>query len=234
MSKLYRRYSIALARFMNGKATELETVMALQIDSDETLAIFQKLEFLNRDVSGLPLWRLDHDALEPKDQETGYTPPKREDAMPIPPKDDETCRVWVAIKNKATGHFLLNVRSAKCNNAGQFGLPGGHKHVGESHADGASRELCEETGIKVDSSELVMLGSVDNDGVCHIVYVKEFENIAAIRKAGLVNSTEEVDDMKWSTLTNMRSMVKRDQRAGRPQDRQCHKSVRRLLEVFDN
>jgi 8-oxo-dGTP pyrophosphatase MutT (NUDIX family) len=47
----------------------------------------------------------------------------------------------------------------KRNDNGRVTLPGGHLNPGESPAEGASRELYEETGIRIDPSKLRHLGS---------------------------------------------------------------------------
>lgn len=43
-------------------------------------------------------------------------------------------------------------------NTGEWELPGGHLHVGEKHKPGATREVFEETGIRIFKLKLVRKG----------------------------------------------------------------------------
>lgn len=47
---------------------------------------------------------------------------------------------------------------------GSWALPGGHVDPGENSRDAAARELAEETGVHVNASDLILIGTYDAPG----------------------------------------------------------------------
>lgn len=71
------------------------------------------------------------------------------------------------------GRVLL-VRRNRPPNAGQWAIPGGGVHHGESLAEAAEREMLEETGIRIRAGEPVYAFDVlehDAEGRCTLHYV---------------------------------------------------------------
>lgn len=58
------------------------------------------------------------------------------------------------------GHVLLIERDWDPHE-GHWALPGGHVDIGEDSRTAAARELCEETGVRVDPEHLRQLGTWD-------------------------------------------------------------------------
>lgn len=68
-------------------------------------------------------------------------------------------KIGVAVIVTKGDTILLGKRLGKAG-AGEWGLPGGHLHYGESLIAGATRELLEETGLTVEGLEFL---NVTND-----------------------------------------------------------------------
>jgi 8-oxo-dGTP diphosphatase len=66
--------------------------------------------------------------------------------------------VWAIIYCPSKGTFLLGKRSALVNKPGLWDFFGGHVDAGEAPRDALIRELTEEAGLKLTSSDLVSLG----------------------------------------------------------------------------
>jgi len=67
------------------------------------------------------------------------------------------------------GKLLLGKR--KGNGEGMWGLPGGHMEHGELMAEGARRELKEETGLKADVSFINLTNGRGKVGPSHYLHV---------------------------------------------------------------
>jgi ADP-ribose pyrophosphatase YjhB (NUDIX family) len=62
------------------------------------------------------------------------------------------------------GRQVLLVKRSKPPRAGQWSLPGGAQHLGETLADAAAREVREETGIEIALGEIIAtLDLIDRD-----------------------------------------------------------------------
>jgi 8-oxo-dGTP pyrophosphatase MutT (NUDIX family) len=244
MSNLYRDFSIALARFKNGVATEAETVMACQLLDSFQLDWIKSLGSINPQVASLPLWNFDADPVELSIKETGslqygqalelgrHSPLEEAEDDTLTPMDDETCRVWVVVRLLSKKTIMLCVLSVDTGNPGQFGLAGGHKHVGESCPHGAVRELKEETGISVVVETLRPMGHFTHKEVTHHFYTVSFNDVAELRASGwLERGTLEVDQFRWISEKNLKAATRNETDLDK-KNRKYHKSIRRYMDLL--
>ena len=92
------------------------------------------------------------------------------------------------------GKLLLLKRSMKAShNPGQWDIPGGRLDPGEGHKEGLSREILEETGLKVEISNPLSVDSFMRQDGQHIVMI-----IFLCRPAsGEIKLSEEHTEFKW-------------------------------------
>jgi 8-oxo-dGTP diphosphatase len=76
------------------------------------------------------------------------------------PEADEIIKYTADVICIRGGH-VLTIERGWPPHQGQFALPGGHVDLGETSRAAAARELLEETGVKVDAEELVLVGVYD-------------------------------------------------------------------------
>lgn len=104
----------------------------------------------------------------------------------------EDLRVWLAVCD--TKSVILGKRSKNCNNAGQWGLFGGHVDEGESATDAVYREFREETGY-VASPSVHPVREIAHGTVKHkdcIWYLMEVPSVDEMIRQ--LTRTDEVDD----------------------------------------
>ncbi len=83
----------------------------------------------------------------------------------------------------------------------RFGLPGGRIEAGETPADAAIRETCEETGLTVVLGELLFAGDfVGADGVPFRAYA--FDVVEA-HGVPAVQDPREITSVEWYDLDNL-------------------------------
>lgn len=89
--------------------------------------------------------------------------------------------------------------------AGQWFLPGGGLHKGEKPAEGATREVFEETGIKLDLADLhkVSEGRMSDHGLTFesIVFV-----VRLTEQPELKPQKYEVSNLAWTSLNELRDL----------------------------
>ena len=92
--------------------------------------------------------------------------------------------------------------SSLLNGAGTWTMPGGKLHFGETFEEGVKREVMEETGIKLNSAEVL---AINNDRVegAHFVTIgllsKDFEGEAKVMEP------DEITQWNWFELNNLPS-----------------------------
>lgn len=111
---------------------------------------------------------------------------------------DTDPRVWVVIYSSLDkSKVLVGRRTAQCNNAGTYGLFGGHLDEGETPREGAARELLEETGIKVNPKNLKPVVTINRKGTP----LHYFEMNQVHLGLQLPQLTSEVDNYLWFDVT---------------------------------
>ena len=106
------------------------------------------------------------------------------------------------------GGRVLLVRRANPPRAGEWSLPGGLQHLGETVAEAACREVREETGV-----DIRVLGVVDvvdlieyDDPGAGISYHFTLVELLAIWRHGEVIAGEDAADAAWVDLDRLGSM----------------------------
>jgi 8-oxo-dGTP diphosphatase len=106
------------------------------------------------------------------------------------------------------GGRVLLVRRANPPRAGEWSLPGGLQHLGETVAQAAFREVKEETGI-----DIRVLGVVDvvdlieyDDAGAEVSYHFTLVELLAIWQQGEVTAGEDAADAAWVELDRLASM----------------------------
>lgn len=93
---------------------------------------------------------------------------------------------------------LLMKRSAKVNDGGTWGLPGGHLQKGEFPEEGAARELYEEIGFVPEPSDIVSTGHVEmNKGSSCVIFVAAVTAEAKEKWEDKFKINWEHDGYKW-------------------------------------
>ncbi len=103
----------------------------------------------------------------------------------------------------ADGHVVLIKRRYEPL-AGQWSLPGGSLEVGESLADGACRELREETGLVVDVGPIVEVFDRilrDDDGRVRYHFV--LVDFLCRPIGGTLEAADDVSDARWVPLDGL-------------------------------
>lgn len=122
--------------------------------NDESAIIKSQFDKISQDVEGLVAFEIIMDSLEVESIESKSTMLIYGDVLVI--NDDQQV---LLVQRTSSDDFKPN----------SWWIPGGKIEDGESNAEGASRELFEETGIKVSASQLKAIESksLDNGGVSH-------------------------------------------------------------------
>lgn len=106
-----------------------------------------------------------------------------------------------------SGRILLTRRAPEKRYAGRWEITGGCVQSGETAAEGARRELLEETGIRVREKEMKPCGTEQRSGYFHVFYLvrKDLAADAVRLQPG------ETDDAKWVTPEEFLEMAEQRQ-----------------------
>jgi ADP-ribose pyrophosphatase YjhB (NUDIX family) len=110
-------------------------------------------------------------------------------------------RPWVGIGCIVfKGDHVLLVRRGKPPRLGQWSLPGGAQHVGETAEDAARRELREETGIEVGPLALaIVVDAISRDADGRALYHYTIIDFAALWLSGEARAGDDVSEVAWAT-----------------------------------
>lgn len=99
--------------------------------------------------------------------------------------------------------FLL-VRRGKSPNQGQWSLPGGAQHLGETVVEAARREIMEETGLVVDVGGLVDVADAirtDDEGRVRFHYT--LVDLVAESASGEAVAADDAEEVGWFGLAEL-------------------------------
>lgn len=107
---------------------------------------------------------------------------------------------------------LLLIRRINAPEAGAWGLPGGKVDLFETAADGASREVLEETGLRIEARDLLCIADqIDRDAGEHwfapVFLVEDAEGEPTIMEPG------KHDGLEWFALDALPEPLTRPTRA---------------------
>ena len=112
--------------------------------------------------------------------------------------------VWVY---DDSGHLLLTRRSPGKSFAGTWENSGGAAQAGENSLQAICRELFEETGIRAEEEEFVLLGS-DRDRIAHYDFYCLRRNIPIEQ---IVLQPGETDAVQWATFPEIHELIRNKQ-----------------------
>jgi ADP-ribose pyrophosphatase YjhB (NUDIX family) len=109
-------------------------------------------------------------------------------------------RPWVGIGCIVfKGDHVLLVRRGKPPRIGQWSLPGGAQHLGETAEDAARRELHEETGIEVGPLALaIVVDAISRDDGGRALYHYTIIDFAAQWLSGEARAGDDVSEVAWA------------------------------------
>ncbi|MFO0995387.1 MAG: NUDIX hydrolase [Alphaproteobacteria bacterium] len=99
---------------------------------------------------------------------------------------------------------VLLVRRARPPRKGDWSIPGGLQHLGETVAEAARREVREETGLSIVLGEpLTVVDSVRHDDQGRVEYHYTLVDFSAEWAAGEAVAADDVDAAEWATLDDL-------------------------------
>jgi ADP-ribose pyrophosphatase YjhB (NUDIX family) len=109
-------------------------------------------------------------------------------------------RPWVGIGCIVfRGEQVLLVRRGKPPRIGQWSLPGGAQHVGETAEEAARRELREEAGIEVGPMALaIVVDAISRDDDGRALYHYTIIDFTADWRAGEARAGDDVSEVAWA------------------------------------
>ena len=112
------------------------------------------------------------------------------------------------------GRVVL-VRRAKAPRMGEWSIPGGMLELGETLRAGVAREIEEETGLQV-KSEVVLdvFDSIVTDPAGKTQYHYVLVDYLCSVMGGELRAASDVSDVRWATLEEVLSLVKREMTVG--------------------
>lgn len=117
-------------------------------------------------------------------------------------------RPWVGIGVVVhKGHDILLIKRAKAPNQGLWSLPGGAQDLGETIAQGAAREVCEETGvITKDHTVIDCLDSIHLDADGQVEYHYSLIEVSCLYQSGTLRALDDALDAKWVPFSQIQQL----------------------------
>jgi ADP-ribose pyrophosphatase YjhB (NUDIX family) len=102
------------------------------------------------------------------------------------------------------GERALVVRRANPPLAGRWGFPGGVLELGETVAEGAMRELLEETGVVAEPvGTLTVIDTIDRDEEGRVRFHYTLVAVRAIWRSGEGVADDDADEVAWLSQTDI-------------------------------
>jgi 8-oxo-dGTP diphosphatase len=96
------------------------------------------------------------------------------------------------------GERALVVRRANPPMAGRWGFPGGVLELGETVADGAMRELEEETGVKAEAAgPLTVIDTIDRDDKGRVRFHYTLVAVRGLWRSGEGVAADDAEEVAW-------------------------------------
>jgi 8-oxo-dGTP diphosphatase len=109
----------------------------------------------------------------------------------------------VVIASAAEDARVLLIRRGNSPFAGSWALPGGFVEQGEQVAEAAPRELAEETGLRLDSGSLELLGVYDTPGRDPRGWTVSAVYVAHVADESAVAGADDASDARWFKLEEL-------------------------------
>lgn len=107
---------------------------------------------------------------------------------------------------------LLLIRRGRAPRLGQWSLPGGAQHLGETVFMAAAREVLEETGLTVRPTEVVTIAdAITRDGAGAVQYHYTLIEVAAEWEAGEAAAMDDALAVRWVTVEEVAALVPWDE-----------------------
>lgn len=126
------------------------------------------------------------------------------------PVPEGCCLLLVSIMTvRSDGKILITKRAPEKSYAGRWEITGGCVQSGESAEEGAVRELREETGIRIEQSELIPCGVQHRSGYIHRFFLihKDIAEDAVQLQAGETEAYQWVTPAEFLALASAKCMI---------------------------
>jgi 8-oxo-dGTP diphosphatase len=102
------------------------------------------------------------------------------------------------------GDEVLLVKRGKAPRAGQWSIPGGVQHLGETVAEAARREVREETGVEIEVGHVIaVVDSIGRDARAAVEYHYTLIDLGAEWRSGEVLAGDDAAEVAWVGLDRL-------------------------------
>lgn len=110
---------------------------------------------------------------------------------------------------------VLIVRRAKAPRLGEWSIPGGMLELGEKLRDGVTREIAEETGLRITPVEVLdVFDSIVTDPEGRTQYHYVLVDYLCTLNGGELRASSDVSEARWATLEEVLALGMREMTVG--------------------